>query len=165
VSVTIISVVPWVMLKPTTSTSLLTVSLIIRGLGTGCVTTPLIAAGYAALERSTIPSATPLTNIVQRVGQSIGVAVLALVLQSAIFGDLPGRHRNLDSLPTTAAARQAVLAPLAHAFSTAGWCLLFMCLVPLVFAMFLPRRRAPAGEPEELLRSESSPAPITAPVD
>ena len=165
VSLTIISVVPWIMLKPTTSTSLLTVSLIVRGLGTGCVTTPLIAAGYAALERSTIPSATTLTNIVQRVGQSIGVAVLALVLQSAIFNDLPGRHRNLDSLPTTAAARRAVLAPLAHAFSTAGWCLLFMCIAPLLFALFLPRRRAPAGEPEEVLRGESSSTPVTAPVD
>ena len=45
-----------------------------------------MAAAFASLKRSELPSATPQLNVLQRVGGSIGTAVLAVVLQRALTG-------------------------------------------------------------------------------
>ena len=42
---------------------------------------PAMAAAYSTLERWQVPRATPMLNVVQRVGGSLGTAVLAVVLQ------------------------------------------------------------------------------------
>jgi hypothetical protein len=47
---------------------------------------PAMAAAFASLERSELSSATPQLNVLQRVGGSIGTAVLAVVLQRALTG-------------------------------------------------------------------------------
>jgi hypothetical protein len=40
-----------------------------------------MAAAYSTLERWQVPRATPMLNVVQRVGGSLGTAVLAVVLE------------------------------------------------------------------------------------
>jgi len=45
-----------------------------------------MAAAFAALDRSELAHATPQLNVLQRVGGSIGTAVLAVVLQRALVG-------------------------------------------------------------------------------
>jgi hypothetical protein len=45
-----------------------------------------MAAAFAALDRSELSHATPQMNMLQRVGGSIGTAVLAVVLQRALIG-------------------------------------------------------------------------------
>ncbi len=51
---------------------------------------PAMAAAYATLEHQQVPRATPMLNVVQRVGGSIGTAVLAVVLQRQLVGAVPG---------------------------------------------------------------------------
>jgi hypothetical protein len=58
----------------------------IRGMGIGFAFMPAMAAAFAALDRSELPHATPQMNVLQRVGGSIGTAVLAVVLQRALTG-------------------------------------------------------------------------------
>ena len=45
-----------------------------------------MAAAFASLNHSELPQATPQLNVLQRVGGSIGTAVLAVVLQRALAG-------------------------------------------------------------------------------
>jgi hypothetical protein len=47
---------------------------------------PAMAAAFASLERSELSDATPQLNVLQRVGGSIGTALLAVVLQRALSG-------------------------------------------------------------------------------
>jgi MFS family permease len=68
-------------LTPGTPYWLLEISLVVRGLGLGFSMMPAMAAAYATLERSQVPRATPMLNVLQRVGGSLGTAVLAVVLQ------------------------------------------------------------------------------------
>jgi EmrB/QacA subfamily drug resistance transporter len=65
---------------------LLEVSLFARGIGLGFAMMPAMAAAYATLERWQVPRATPMLNVVQRVGGSLGTAVLAVVLQRQLAG-------------------------------------------------------------------------------
>src|SRR5438477_10208496 len=54
--------------------------------GIGFAFMPAMTAAFAALERSELSDATPQMNVLQRVGGSIGTAVLAVVLQRALVG-------------------------------------------------------------------------------
>ncbi|MCK2217877.1 DHA2 family efflux MFS transporter permease subunit [Actinomadura sp. ATCC 31491] len=54
---------------------------LVVGLGHGLVSTSVLAAAYATLERAAIPAATTLSTISLRLGSSFGVAVLAVLLQ------------------------------------------------------------------------------------
>jgi hypothetical protein len=60
--------------------------MLVRGAGIGFAFMPAMAAAFASLERSELPHATPQLNVLQRVGGSIGTAVLAVVLQRALTG-------------------------------------------------------------------------------
>lgn len=142
-----LSNVPWLLLEPNSSTSLLAVSLFVRGLGVGCVSTPLMAAGYAALQRSEMPTATTLSNISQRLGQAAGIAVIAVVLQRAFVADLPPAHSSLDTIPTSSAGRSAIGAGLSHAFSITSWALMVAFALSLAAALSLKQTRS-AEEPD-----------------
>ena len=47
---------------------------------------PAMTSAFASLERSELSDATPQLNVVQRVGGSIGTAVLAVILERALVG-------------------------------------------------------------------------------
>ncbi len=64
----------------------LSVAMFVRGIGIGFGFLPAMAAAFASLDRSELSSATPQLNVIQRVGGSIGTAVLAVVLQRALVG-------------------------------------------------------------------------------
>jgi hypothetical protein len=100
-----------------------------------------MAAGYAALQRSEMPTATTLSNISQRLGQAAGIAVIAVVLQRAFVADLPRGHSSLDSIPTSSAGRNALGAGLSHAFSATSWGLMAAFALSLVTALSLKRAR------------------------
>ena len=61
-------------------------SLLVRGLGIGLAMMPAMSAAYAVLRPEQIADATPQLTVVQRVGGSIGTAVLAVVLGTALTG-------------------------------------------------------------------------------
>ena len=64
----------------------LSIAMFIRGMGIGFAFMPAMAAAFASLRRSELADATPQLNVLQRVGGSIGTAVLAVVLQRALVG-------------------------------------------------------------------------------
>jgi len=94
VTITAVGTIPFGLIGAHTS--------ILRGTGIGFGFMPAMTAAFASLERSELSDATPQLNVLQRVGGSLGTAVLAVVLQRA----LAGAH-------TTAAA--------ASAYGTAFW--------------------------------------------
>jgi hypothetical protein len=47
---------------------------------------PAMAAAFASLDHADLPHATPQLTVLQRIGGSIGTAVLAVVLQRALTG-------------------------------------------------------------------------------
>jgi MFS family permease len=60
----------------------LAMSLLIRGLGLGATTTPGLTMLYSSLDRSRIPHAASAINVVNRIGGSLGTALLVAVLHS-----------------------------------------------------------------------------------
>ena len=103
---------------------------------------PAMAAAFAALERSELSDATPQLNILQRVGGSIGTAVLAVVLQRALVG-----VHTLDGA--------------AAAYGTAFWAatgITALAIIPCIVLMRAERaaRRAHAAQaPSEEVMAEA----------
>jgi EmrB/QacA subfamily drug resistance transporter len=81
-----IATVPFGLIGAHTSIVWLSFAMFVRGIGIGFGFLPAMAAAFASLERSELASATPQLNVIQRVGGSIGTAVLAVVLQRALIG-------------------------------------------------------------------------------
>ncbi len=86
VIVTTLATVPFALIGAHTSIIGLVIAMFIRGMGIGLAFMPAMAAAFAALERSELADATPQMNVLQRVGGSIGTAVLAVVLQRELVG-------------------------------------------------------------------------------
>jgi MFS family permease len=97
--------------------------LVARGIGLGCCFMPAMAAAYATVDRPAIPRATTALNVLQRVGGSIGTALLAVVLQQQIKAQLPHAPGigagTIEPVP--AAVRERIAVPLAHAFNHTFW--------------------------------------------
>jgi EmrB/QacA subfamily drug resistance transporter len=131
VVVTTVATIPFGMIGAHTPIEWLCAAMAVRGMGVGLAFMPAMTAAFASLERSELPDATPQMNVLQRVGGSIGTAVLAVVLQRALIG---------ATSPSDAAA----------AFGTAFWwsvgitaLAIFPCIV-LVRAERSARRAAAA---------------------
>ena len=131
-----------------TSYAFLAAALFVRGLGLGSTMMPAMAAAYQTLSREAVSRATTTLNILQRVGGSIGTALLAVVLERRIQAELPGAHaQGLSSLhaPTRAAAPL-----LADAFSQTFWVALALTAAALLPALLLPMRPPPRQVREPL---------------
>jgi EmrB/QacA subfamily drug resistance transporter len=126
---------------PDTSFWLLGASLVVRGVGLGFTMMPAMAAAYATIERAQVPRATPMLNVLQRVGGSLGTAVLAVVLQRQITAQLAGvgaasgGGASLGAIPDAARARAAD--PLATAFGHTYWWSMAMTALAIVPAAVL----------------------------
>jgi EmrB/QacA subfamily drug resistance transporter len=79
-----IATVPFGLIGAHTSIVSLSFAMFVRGIGIGFGFLPAMTAAFASLKRSELSSATPQLNVIQRVGGSIGTAVLAVVLQRAL---------------------------------------------------------------------------------
>jgi MFS family permease len=146
--------IPYAFIDGETSYWLLAAGLVLRGVGFGATMMPAMAAAYATLETSQVPRATPMLNVLQRVGGSLGVAVLTVVLQNKITSNLAGAagaggsgaggagEGGIAVLPE--AVRQRIADPLGQAFGTAYLWSLIGVLAALVPALLLMReeRRA-----------------------
>ena len=86
VALTTIATVPFGLIGAHTSVLWLCVAMVFRGFGIGLAFMPAMAAAFASLQRLELSDATPQMNVLQRVGGSIGTAVLAVVLQRALVG-------------------------------------------------------------------------------
>jgi EmrB/QacA subfamily drug resistance transporter len=86
VIVTTVATIPFGLIGAHTSIAGLSVAMFVRGMGIGFAFMPAMAAAFASLKHSELSDATPQLNVLQRVGGSIGTAVLAVVLQRALVG-------------------------------------------------------------------------------
>jgi EmrB/QacA subfamily drug resistance transporter len=86
VLVTTVTTIPFGLIGAHTSIVYLSVVMLLRGMGIGFSFMPVMTAAFAALDKSELADATPQLNVVQRIGGSLGVAVLAVVLQRASSG-------------------------------------------------------------------------------
>jgi EmrB/QacA subfamily drug resistance transporter len=130
VVLTTVATVPFGLIGAHTPIGLLSVAMFIRGIGIGFAFMPAMAAAFASLKHDELSDATPQMNVLQRVGGSVGIAVLAVVLQRALVG----AH-------TVSAA--------AAAYGTAFWAaagLTAVAIVPAIILMLAERaaRRARA---------------------
>jgi EmrB/QacA subfamily drug resistance transporter len=138
-------------------------ALLLVGAGLGATITPSMAVAFQAVEREAVARATGAINTIQRIAGSLGIALLAVVLQRAMRAELPGFHGGLPQATALAArepARAAV--PLAHAFGTTFWVAFALTAAGFVPALLLPRgaRSAPAVD---VARPGRTPARVPAP--
>ncbi len=128
--------VPFALIGAHTSIVLLCSMMVVRGFGIGFAFMPAMAAAYAALERHELADATPQLNILQRVGGSIGIAVLTVVLQRSLTSALaqPPAHR---------------LAAAASAYGTAFWWAVGLTLAAVIPSIVLARAERAARRAHE----------------
>jgi EmrB/QacA subfamily drug resistance transporter len=133
-----VATIPFGLIGAHTSIVWLSVAMLVRGFGIGFAFMPAMSAAFASLKRSELSDATPQLNVLQRVGGSIGTAVLAVVLQRS----LAGAHSVSDA---------------AGAYGTAFWFaagLTALAIIPsliLVRAERAARRGGTPDVPDEVL--------------
>jgi EmrB/QacA subfamily drug resistance transporter len=135
--ITAVATIPFVLIGAGTSFWLIAAAMIFRGFGIGMSMMPAMTAAFAVLRPDQVSHATPQLTVLQRVGGSMGTAILSVVL---------GNH--LADAGRSPAA-------MAGAFGdTYIWVLgvtVFALLPTLLLAMTERRaRRAPAEAPAEL---------------
>jgi branched-subunit amino acid permease len=81
--IVLLGTLPFALADAHTNEWLLMTALLVRGVGLGTVTVPLMALGFRGLERHEVPDASIITRIAQQVGGSFGTAVLAVILAGA----------------------------------------------------------------------------------
>lgn len=84
--VTILATIPFVLIEADTSLVLIGAAMVVRGFGIGMSMMPSMSAAYSVLRPEQVNDATPQLNVLQRVGGSIGTAILTVALQSGISG-------------------------------------------------------------------------------
>jgi EmrB/QacA subfamily drug resistance transporter len=119
-----LATVPFALVSTGTNEWWLVGWLVVRGVGLGAVTIPVMASAYLGLDRGAIPHASIITRTSQQIGGSFGTAVLAVVLQRAI-----------------ASHAADGLAGRAHAFDVAFWWSIAFTLAAIVLALWLPTGR------------------------
>jgi MFS family permease len=117
----------------------LSAAMVFRGVGIGFGMMPAMTAAFASLKRSELPDATPQLNVLQRIGASIGTAVLAVILQRSLVG----AHG---------------LAAEASAYGTAFWASAILAAGAIVPCLYLIRaeRAARATTPAEAEESREA---------
>lgn len=122
----------------------------INGVGIGLAMMPAMSAAYQSLAREQIARATTALNIIQRIGGSIGVAILAVVLQHEItaklggFGVAPGSAGG-SALEHAGEIPLQGRELLAGAFSDTFLVALGILVFAFIPAALLPRQRPVSG--------------------
>jgi MFS family permease len=133
VFLTTVFTLPLALIGAHTSIPYLMAMMFLRGIGIAFAFVPTMTAAFASLRHSELSDATPQLNVIQRVGGSIGTAILAVVLDRAIAG--------AHSLSGDAAG-----------FGTAFWWALGMtafAMLPCIW-LLLAERRARAARADDI---------------
>jgi EmrB/QacA subfamily drug resistance transporter len=82
--VTVLATVPFVLIGADTPFWLIGAAMVFRGFGIGMSMMPAMTAAFAVLRPDQVTHATPQLNVLQRVGGSMGTAILSVVLGNHI---------------------------------------------------------------------------------
>jgi EmrB/QacA subfamily drug resistance transporter len=118
------STIPFCFADPKTNSWLLAFWLLLRGIGLGAVTIPIMAVAYLGLDKAQIPHASVLTRTAQQIGGSFGTAILAVILESSVAD----HHGDLSA-----------------AFNVAFWWSVGFSAFATLLALWLPGRPRPAA--------------------
>jgi EmrB/QacA subfamily drug resistance transporter len=130
-----IGMIPLLLVGPNTSYVEISFVMVVRGFGVGLTAMPAMTAAYRTMRPDQINDATPQLNVLQRVGGSIGTAVLTVILQS---------HLNAAGTSVTGQA---------HAFDIAfGWVLASIALatIPVILLLVIERSSSQFELPPEM---------------
>jgi EmrB/QacA subfamily drug resistance transporter len=127
-----VATIPLAFVTPTTPAWEFVVVLLVRGVGIGLIMVPLVASALKVLPKEQVGDAVPQLNVLQRLGASLGTALLAVALAAA--------------LPASPAAPDAAAA----AYRTTMWWAVGLAALTLLPAAALARaeRRARGTLPE-----------------
>jgi EmrB/QacA subfamily drug resistance transporter len=120
-----VATIPFVLVTATTPFAAIGVAMAVRGIGVGLAIMPAMTAAFSVLNREQINDATPQLTVLQRVGGSLGTAIIAVVLE--------GQTKNAHTAAATAAA-----------FGNTYWWVMGATLIGLLPTLLLARieRRA-----------------------
>ncbi len=150
VSILCLGTVPLALIGAHTSIVLISLILVLRGVGIGFAFMPAMTAAFASLRPDQLSDATPQLNVLQRIGGAIGTAVLAVVLQRA-------------SGPSPTSGHGPSLAKLSSAFDDAYWWSLGIAVLSLIPCLVLLRAENPRPRHETAAAStEKGVAPLGA---
>ncbi|AQS87638.1 EmrB/QacA family drug resistance transporter [Neoasaia chiangmaiensis NBRC 101099] len=119
-----------------TALPLLEGALFLNGLGMGCVMMPCMSAAMAQLQRHEIARATSGLNVLQRVGGSIGTALLTVILAHEMTRAGASAHPGAQTAPTA-----DMLPAISHAFGHTIRFSLGVIILAILVAMRLPMRK------------------------
>ena len=153
VTITALFTLPLVFIGAHTPYVWISATLVARGIGVGSSMMPSMAAAFAVLRPDEIHDASPQLNVIQRVGGSVGTAILAVILS----------HNVLDA-SASRGGKPPEPAALARAFGDTFWWAVGItaaAAVPAAFLMVSERRTRRRGGPEALVASDSEGVPVT----
>jgi len=136
-------------IKSSTSFPYIETILFITGMGMGSTMMPAMSAAMSTLRRHEVARATSGLNVLQRVGGSIGTALIAVALTHQLAHLMPGAANNgggLAAISSIAAHGQGMMAPIVDAAfgQTFRWPLAIV-LLAMITAFFIPRGRPAVG--------------------
>jgi EmrB/QacA subfamily drug resistance transporter len=131
VGLTLVGTLPFALAGASMSYPALAAALLIRGLGMGAAMMPAMAGAYASLDERSIAQASSVLTVLRRLGGSLAIAFVAIVLEHGLPGNAGG-----------VALRAGPAAAVADAFASTFWWVVAFCAVAVVPALFLPRRPA-----------------------
>ena len=120
-----VATIPFVLVTATTPFAVIDVAMAVRGIGVGLAIMPAMTAAFSVLNRAQINDATPQLTVLQRVGGSLGTAIIAVVLE--------GQTKHAHTATETAAG-----------FGNTYWWVMGATLIGLLPTLLLARieRRA-----------------------
>jgi EmrB/QacA subfamily drug resistance transporter len=141
--------IPFVYIGAHTPYGLIAAAMAARGVGLGFSMMPSMATAFKLLRPHEIADATPQLNVLQRIGGSMGTAILAVVLARSIT-----EHLTAAGGAATPAQRLDLMA--AGYQHTYWWAIVgtAVAIVPAVTLWWLERRR-PFAAPSELAEGAS----------
>ncbi|HWH10561.1 MAG TPA: DHA2 family efflux MFS transporter permease subunit [Solirubrobacteraceae bacterium] len=139
--------IPFVLIEAQTSYVLIGAAMAVRGIGIGLAIMPAMTAAFSVLTSEQVNDASPQLTVLQRVGGSLGTAIIAVVLQAK----------------TTHAGIHASPAALAGSFGSTYWWVMGLTLVALAPTAVLAVIERRARGARELPLPASAPASELAP--
>jgi MFS family permease len=145
-----------------TSYWVLGAELFVMGLGMGLAMMPVFSGAMQTLRRAAVARASTSLNILQQVGASIGTAVMAVLLSSALSSRLPqGGGEGLGATEVPDEARRQIAPLMADAFGEVFWWATGFLVVAFLIATLLPRQKPePVFDPDDPQAGEQEPVAI-----
>ncbi len=81
-----VATIPFVLVTATTPFAVIGLAMLVRGIGIGLSIMPAMTAAFSVLTKEQVNDASPQLTVLQRVGGSLGTAIIAVVLQGQIKG-------------------------------------------------------------------------------